>query len=147
MAERCHSRPAGVLEAPVCTCDATTQWWWWWHSQQASIHRSRQSNPTAVASEVLRCVQELVRAMTEPRNAVLRQYEALLARHGARLSVSDCAQRGIAAEARRRGTGARGLRSLLEDLLLDARFEAPRHPTCDVLLEAPGAPPSPAPPM
>eukprot|EP00892_Ulva_mutabilis_P002740 jgi/Ulvmu1/12467/UM009_0119.1 len=79
--------------------------------------------------------EELVRAMTEPRNAVLRQYQALLGRHGARLTVSDAAQRAVAAEARRRGTGARGLRSLLEDLLLDARFEAPRHASCDVVLE------------
>lgn len=93
-------------------------------------------SPTAAAAGL----QELVRAMTEPRNAVLRQYQALLARHGARLSVTDGAQRSIAAEARRRGTGARGLRSLLEDLLLDARFEAPRHAACDVVLDADGAP-------
>lgn len=83
--------------------------------------------------------------MTEPRNAVMRQYQALLARHGAALTVSGCAQRAIAAEARRRGTGARGLRSLLEDLLLDARFEAPRHASCKVVLEQTGVP-APSPP-
>lgn len=81
-----------------------------------------------------------MRTMTEPRNALLKQYEVLLAQHGARLAMSEGAQRGVAAEARRRGTGARGLRTLLEGLLLDARFAAPRHSACVVLLDASGAP-------
>lgn len=77
--------------------------------------------------------------MSEPRNAVLKQFTAELRAYNSRLDVTECAQRAIAREARRAGTGARGLRSLLEKMLLEARFLAPEHASSDTLLNGQGA--------
>ncbi|NJR43754.1 MAG: hypothetical protein HC767_14970 [Akkermansiaceae bacterium] len=54
------------------------------------------------------------------------------------LEVTECAQRAIAREARRTGTGARGLRSLLEKMLLEARYQAPEHASSEILLSGQG---------
>jgi hypothetical protein len=83
-------------------------------------------------------MQELLRTLSEPQNAVLKQFEALWAMQGVTLCISDEAQRAIAREAHLRGTGARSLRSLLEELLLDAQFEAAEQPGCSIVLEASG---------
>lgn len=83
-------------------------------------------------------LQELLRTMSEPRNAVLKQFVMELGEYGARLEVTECAQRAIARESRRTGTGARGLRSLLEKMLLDARFKAPEHSSSEILLTGQG---------
>ena len=72
--------------------------------------------------------RELVRVLTEPKNALTRQYSALLAMSGARLEATACGLRAVARRARSRGTGTRGLRSLMEALLTDAMFEAPELP-------------------
>ena len=84
-------------------------------------------------------MQELLRALSEPDNAVLRQFAALWAMQGVALDVTPAAARAIAREARKRGTGARSLRSLLEALLLNAQFEAAEQPGCTIALDAPGA--------
>jgi ATP-dependent protease Clp ATPase subunit len=76
--------------------------------------------------------------MSEPRNAVLKQFTVELEAYGAKLEVSECAQRAIAREARRAGTGARGLRSLLEKMLLEARYQAPEHTSSNILLSGEG---------
>ena len=68
---------------------------------------------------------ELVRVLMEPRDAVGRQYQRLMGLHGARLEFTDGALRAIARAATRRETGARGLRTLVERLLVDAMFEVP----------------------
>ena len=68
---------------------------------------------------------ELVRVLMEPRDAVGRQYQRLMGMHGARLEFTDGALRAIARAATRRETGARGLRTLVERLLVDAMFEVP----------------------
>ena len=68
---------------------------------------------------------ELVRVLMEPRDAVGRQYQRLMGMHGARLEFTDGALRAIARATVRRETGARGLRTLVERLLVDAMFEVP----------------------
>lgn len=67
----------------------------------------------------------LVRILTEPEDAPLRQYRTLLSMSGVRLDAAPEALRAIAREALRRGTGARALRSVLDEVLLDLMFEAP----------------------
>jgi len=70
---------------------------------------------------------ELVRILTEPRNAMVSQYQKLLAMEGVALSFTSGALRELAALAVRRKAGARGLRALVEALMLDVMFEAPRR--------------------
>ncbi len=67
----------------------------------------------------------LVRILTEPKDALLRQYQRLFAMEGARLEFTPEALAAVARRALSRGTGARGLRSVLEDLLLEAMFDLP----------------------
>ncbi len=67
----------------------------------------------------------LVRILTEPKDALVRQYQRLFAMEGARLEFTPGALLAIARRALARGTGARGLRSVLEDLLLEAMFDLP----------------------
>ncbi|XP_072516120.1 caseinolytic mitochondrial matrix peptidase chaperone subunit Xa isoform X2 [Salminus brasiliensis] len=67
----------------------------------------------------------LVRILTEPRNAVVPQYQALFSMDKCDLTVTDDALRAIARMALERKTGARGLRSIMEKLLLDPMFEVP----------------------
>lgn len=69
--------------------------------------------------------EELVRILVEPRNCLVRQYQKLLAMEGIDLSFTDSALRELARLASKRGTGARGLRALVERLMLDVMFEAP----------------------
>ncbi|XP_013869032.1 ATP-dependent Clp protease ATP-binding subunit clpX-like, mitochondrial isoform X2 [Austrofundulus limnaeus] len=67
----------------------------------------------------------LVRILTEPRNAVVPQYQALFSMDKCELNVSQDALRAIARMALERKTGARGLRSIMEKLLLEPMFEVP----------------------
>ncbi|XP_077084052.1 caseinolytic mitochondrial matrix peptidase chaperone subunit Xa isoform X2 [Siphateles boraxobius] len=69
--------------------------------------------------------ETLVRILTEPRNAVVPQYQALFSMDKCDLNVSTDALRAIARLALERKTGARGLRSIMEKLLLDPMFEVP----------------------
>jgi len=68
---------------------------------------------------------DLVRILTEPRNCLVRQYQKLLAMGGVSLAFDDDALRGIAKLATQRKTGARGLRAVMEDLMMEIMFEAP----------------------
>ena len=67
----------------------------------------------------------LVRILREPRNALCRQYEALLDMDGVKLTFEDDAVREIARQAIERKCGARGLRAIIEDAMLDTMFERP----------------------
>ncbi len=67
----------------------------------------------------------LVRILTEPRNALVRQYQQLFAFEGVRLELEPEALTAIARKAIEHGTGARGLRSVLEGLLRRPMFELP----------------------
>ncbi|XP_043100637.1 caseinolytic mitochondrial matrix peptidase chaperone subunit Xa isoform X1 [Puntigrus tetrazona] len=69
--------------------------------------------------------ETLVRILTEPRNAVVPQYQALFSMDKCDLNMSPDALRAIARLALERKTGARGLRSIMEKLLLDPMFEVP----------------------
>ncbi|XP_018429451.1 PREDICTED: ATP-dependent Clp protease ATP-binding subunit clpX-like, mitochondrial isoform X1 [Nanorana parkeri] len=69
--------------------------------------------------------QTLVRILTEPRNAVVPQYQALFSMDKCELNVTEGALRAIARLALERKTGARGLRSIMEKLLLEPMFEVP----------------------
>jgi len=67
----------------------------------------------------------LVTILTEPKNALVKQYQRLFEMEGAKLEFTDDALKAIAKQAIARKTGARGLRSILENLLLDTMFELP----------------------
>uniref|UniRef100_A0A8C7LTI3 ClpX-type ZB domain-containing protein n=1 Tax=Oncorhynchus mykiss TaxID=8022 RepID=A0A8C7LTI3_ONCMY len=69
--------------------------------------------------------ETLVRILTEPRNAVIPQYQALFSMDKCELNVTTDALRAIARLALERKTGARGLRSIMEKLLLEPMFEVP----------------------
>jgi ATP-dependent Clp protease ATP-binding subunit ClpX len=69
--------------------------------------------------------EALVRVLTEPRNSLLRQYEQLFQLSGIELRFTSSALREVAKNASKMGTGARGLRTVLERLLGDCMFETP----------------------
>ena len=67
----------------------------------------------------------LVQILREPKNALTKQYARLFALEEVQLSFDDGALRAIARKAIQRGTGARGLRAIVEELLLDTMFDLP----------------------
>jgi ATP-dependent Clp protease ATP-binding subunit ClpX len=69
--------------------------------------------------------EALVKILTEPRNALIKQYQRLLEMEGAELEVREDALRAIARKAMERKTGARGLRTILEQVLLDTMYDLP----------------------
>jgi ATP-dependent Clp protease ATP-binding subunit ClpX len=68
---------------------------------------------------------DLVRILTEPKNALTKQYQRLFALEGVDLRFTDDALDAVATEAIKHGTGARGLRSIMEGILLDAMYDLP----------------------
>ena len=69
--------------------------------------------------------EALVEILTRPKNSLLKQYEYLLEMDGVSLRFSDGALQAVAHEALRRETGARGLRSILENAMLDIMYQIP----------------------
>jgi ATP-dependent Clp protease ATP-binding subunit ClpX len=67
----------------------------------------------------------LIRILTEPKNALIKQYQKLLELDGINLEFKDDALIAISEEAIRRNTGARGLRSIVEDILLNMMYDLP----------------------
>lgn len=67
----------------------------------------------------------LVRILVEPRNALIKQYQKLFEMDGVNLEFKEEALRGIAGEANKRNTGARGLRAIIEDIMLDVMYDLP----------------------
>ena len=67
----------------------------------------------------------LVRVLQEPRNALTKQYRRLLAMDNVTLEFTPEALNAIAEKAVKRGTGARGLRALMEEVMLEIMFKAP----------------------
>ena len=67
----------------------------------------------------------LVKVLTEPKNALIKQYVTLFDMEGVKLTVTDEALRAIARKAIERKTGARGLRSIMEGLLLNLMYDIP----------------------
>ena len=72
--------------------------------------------------------QELVRVLTEPKNALIKQYKQLFKMDGCDLEFREDALNAIAHKATERKTGARGLRSILEGVLLHTMYELPSKP-------------------
>jgi ATP-dependent Clp protease ATP-binding subunit ClpX len=70
---------------------------------------------------------DLVRILTEPRNAMTRQYARLLDMDGIDLEFDEAALHSMARMAIRRKTGARGLRAIIEHLMLEVMYEAPQR--------------------
>ncbi len=68
---------------------------------------------------------ELIRVLTEPKNALIKQYQKLLSMDNVDLVVNKDALAALAKNAIKRGTGARGLRSILEKLMLEVMFDIP----------------------
>ncbi|HEN4551055.1 TPA: ATP-dependent Clp protease ATP-binding subunit ClpX [Streptococcus agalactiae] len=80
--------------------------------------------PVVAALELL-TAEDLVRILTEPRNALVKQYQTLLSYDGVELEFDQDALLAIADKAIERKTGARGLRSIIEETMLDIMFEIP----------------------
>ena len=80
--------------------------------------------PVFAALEQL-TVDDLVMILTEPKNALVKQYKTLLSYDGVELEFDEDALQAIAAKAIERKTGARGLRSIIEETMLDVMFEVP----------------------
>ncbi|HEV7706992.1 MAG TPA: ATP-dependent Clp protease ATP-binding subunit ClpX [Asanoa sp.] len=72
--------------------------------------------------------EALVKILTEPRNALVRQYQRLFELDGVELEFEQPALDAIADQATLRGTGARGLRAILEEVLLSVMYEVPSNP-------------------
>jgi ATP-dependent Clp protease ATP-binding subunit ClpX len=70
----------------------------------------------------------LVRILTEPKNALVRQYQRLFELDGVELEFTQDALEAVADQATLRGTGARGLRAILEEVLLSVMYEVPSNP-------------------
>ena len=80
--------------------------------------------PVVAALEKL-TADDLVRILTEPRNALVKQYQTLMSYDGVELEFDDAALQAIANKAIERRTGARGLRSIIEETMMDVMFEVP----------------------
>jgi ATP-dependent Clp protease ATP-binding subunit ClpX len=82
--------------------------------------------PVVTTLEPLR-EEDLIRVLTEPKNAMIRQYQKLMAMENVKLTFTDTALREMARLAAKKGTGARGLRAILEHLMLEVMFEVPKR--------------------
>ena len=83
--------------------------------------------------------EALIRILKEPKNSLLKQYKKLFELDGVDLEVADDALGAIAKKALERRTGARGLRAIMENLLMDAMYRTPSDPTirkCIITKEA-----------
>ncbi len=72
--------------------------------------------------------EELVSILTEPKNALVKQYKKLFEMEDVRLRFTEGALKTISREAIRRKSGARGLRSIMENIMLDIMYDLPSHP-------------------
>jgi ATP-dependent Clp protease ATP-binding subunit ClpX len=80
--------------------------------------------PIIVAADELD-VDDLMAILWKPKNALAKQYERLLDLEGVKLRFTEDALRSVAEEAARRKSGARGLRAILEEVMLDVMYEIP----------------------
>ena len=80
--------------------------------------------PVAVALEALD-EDALVRILKEPKNALTKQYTKLFGLEDVKITFEESALRAVAQKALKRGTGARGLRAILEEIMIDVMFDLP----------------------
>src|SRR5215831_4171884 len=69
--------------------------------------------------------EALIRILTQPKNAITKQYQKIFETEGVKLDFTEEALRAIAQQAIKRGTGARGLRAVIEEAMLDVMFDIP----------------------
>lgn len=77
---------------------------------------------------------DMVRILTEPKNAITKQYQKLFAIDNVNLKFDDEALQAIAKMALERKTGARGLRSIIEEMMVDLMFELPEYKNYDIII-------------
>lgn len=77
---------------------------------------------------------DMVRILTEPKNAITKQYQKLFAIDNVNLKFEDDALQAIAKLALERKTGARGLRSIIEEMMIDLMFELPEYKNYDIVI-------------
>ena len=73
--------------------------------------------------------EDLVEILIKPKNAIVKQYQHLFAEENVTLRFTEDALRAMADKAKETGTGARALRMIVENLLLELMFEVPSDPT------------------
>ena len=71
--------------------------------------------------------EDLLKILVEPRNALMKQYSRLFEMENVELEITDKALRVVAQEAIKRKTGARGLRAILENIMLDIMYDVPTN--------------------
>jgi len=77
----------------------------------------------------------LIKILTEPKNALLKQYQKFFEMEDVKLTITPAAQREVARESLNRKTGARGLRAVLEDIMLDLMYELPgQNDVCECII-------------
>jgi ATP-dependent Clp protease ATP-binding subunit ClpX len=74
-------------------------------------------------------LEDLTQILTEPRNAIIKQYHALFSEDGVEINFTSQALQAIAQKAKQSETGARALRMIVENLLMDLMYEVPSDPT------------------
>jgi ATP-dependent Clp protease ATP-binding subunit ClpX len=77
---------------------------------------------------------DLIRVLTEPKNALIKQYQALFEMDGVKLTFEEEALKAIARKALERGTGARGLRAILEEAMVDIMFNLPEYKGYEIVI-------------
>lgn len=77
---------------------------------------------------------DMVKILTEPKNAILKQYKKLFAIDGVELTFEQKALQEVAALALKRKTGARGLRTIMEDMMVDVMYELPELKGFEVIV-------------
>lgn len=78
-----------------------------------------------------------MRILTEPKNALVKQYQELFRMEGIELRFTQAALKEVARRALKRGTGARGLRAILEKAMVDLMFEAPGSGVREIVFDLP----------
>ena len=78
--------------------------------------------------------EALIKILVEPKNSLVKQYQKLFEIEGVSLSVSDSALKAISKKAIERKSGARGLRAILENIMLDTMYEIPSEPDVKEIL-------------
>ena len=78
--------------------------------------------------------EDMVRILTEPKNSLIKQYKKLFSIDEVELNFEEEALKAIAAKSIKRKTGARGLRAILEENMIDIMYELPEYPGYEVLI-------------
>ena len=78
--------------------------------------------------------EDMVKILTEPKNAILKQYQKLFAIDGVKLTFEEDALKEVAKMAIKRKTGARGLRAIMEEIMVDIMFELPELDGYEVVI-------------